>query len=107
MQTNYNYKKTEILKPSKVYFIKKNKLKIAYKIIYVQKQSFRAVLHGRSSPDMKQTHRRTKSQKRDINKAAFSALLKSHSHTYTPPKIRSTSAEHPPPGGLLLHVKIF
>ena len=28
-------------------------------------------------------------------------LLKSHSRTDTPPKIRSTSAEHPPPEELL------
>ena len=39
----------------------------------------------------------------------FATLLKSHSCTDTPPKIHSTSAEHPPPGehygGLLLHVK--
>ena len=28
----------------------------------------------------------------------FATLLKSHPRTVTPPKIRSTFAEHPPPG---------
>ena len=39
----------------------------------------------------------------------FATLLNSHPRTDTPPKIRSTYAEHPPPGehlwGLLLLVK--
>ena len=40
-------KKTEISKSSKVYFIKKNKFKIVYKIISVQKLSSRGVLQER------------------------------------------------------------
>ena len=78
-------KKTEISKSSKVYFIKKNKFKIVYKIISVQKQSSRGVLQGRCSPEMKQTLRRITTQKRDLNKVAFSALLKSRPRTYTTP----------------------
>ena len=40
-------KKTEMSKSPKVYFIKKNKFKIVYKIISVQKLSSRGVLQER------------------------------------------------------------
>ena len=51
--------------------MKKNKLKILYKIIFVQKQSSRGVLQERCSANMKQTHGRAPVQKRDLNKAAL------------------------------------
>ena len=37
-------------------------------------------------------------QKRNLNKSRFATLLKSHSRTDRPQKIRSTSTEHPPLG---------
>ena len=37
-------------------------------------------------------------QKRNLNKSRFATLLKSHPRTDRPPKIRSTSTEHPPLG---------
>ena len=49
---------------------------------------------------MIQTHKTTTMQKCDLNKAAF-LLLKSHPCIDAPPQIRSTSAEHPPPGKCL------
>ena len=112
-------KKTEISKSSKVYFIKKNKFKIVYKIISVQKQSSRGALQGRCSLDIKQTLRRTTTQKRDLNKVAFSTLLKSHPRIYPPlpplslplknsqhiRRTPSTLLRKNSSGGLLQHVK--
>ena len=37
-------------------------------------------------------------QKRNLNKSCFATLLKLHPRTDRPPKIRSTSTEHPPLG---------
>ena len=37
-------------------------------------------------------------QKRNLNKSRFATLLKSHPRTDRPPKIRSTSTEHPSVG---------
>ena len=73
---------------------------MVYKITFVQKQSCRGVLQKRCSANMKQTHKRTTMQKCDPNKAAL-LLLKSHPCIDASPQIRSTSAEHPPPGKCL------
>ena len=71
IQTNQNYKRTETLKSSKVYFIKKNKLKIVCKIICAQKQSSKGVVQERYSANVKETHKGTIMQKCDLNKAAL------------------------------------
>ena len=42
-----------------------------------------------------QEHNNAEAQPRQ---SRFATLLKSHPRTETPPQIRSTSAEHPPPG---------
>ena len=71
IQTNQNYKRTKTLKSSKVQFIKKNKLKIIYKIILVEKQSSRGVIQERIPANTKQIHRRTTMPEHDLNKAAL------------------------------------
>ena len=54
IQANQNYRKSETSKCSKVQFIKKNELKIIYKIIFVTKHCFRSALQERCSANMKQ-----------------------------------------------------
>ena len=67
-------------------------------MIIVQMQSSRGALQERCSANMRQTYRRTTMQKRNFNKSRFATLLKSHPRTDRPPKICSTSTEHPPLG---------
>ena len=86
---------------SKVWFIKKNKLKIVYKIISVQKQSSRGVLQGRYFRNMKQIPQETKNAEAQSQQSHFATLLKSDPHTDTHRKTHSTSAEHPPRGEYL------
>ena len=64
LKKNQNFK---ILKS----IVKKNKLKIVYKSIYVQKQSSKGVLQERRCTNTKQTHRRITAQKRNLKKAAL------------------------------------
>ena len=51
--------------------IKKKKLKIKYKIIFVQKQFSRGVIQERIPANTKQIHRRTTLQEHDLNKASL------------------------------------
>ena len=64
-------KKTEISKSSKVYFIKKNKFKIVYKIISVQKLSSRGVLQERYPQTWSKPTERTPTKKHELNKGAL------------------------------------
>ena len=84
-------------------------MKIVYKIISVQKQSSRGALQGRCSPDMKQTHRRTRTQKCDVKKplCSFIKITLMHRHAFENPQhiCRTTPLRENTSGGLLLHVK--
>ena len=99
----------EILKIVAYFLIPKNKLKLVYKIICVQKQSSRGVLRERCSTNMKQMHRRTTMCKRDLKKAHLK-LYWNHTHALMHP---TTVAAHPQDtllqgnisGGMLLYVK--
>ena len=109
-QTNWNYKRTEILKSSKVYFIKKNKLKIVYKIIHVQKQSSRGVLQKWHCTNTTRTHGRRNAQKRDPNKAALQ-LYWNHTHARmhlreSTSHLQNTTPQQNTSGRLLLYIKI-
>ena len=59
--------------------------KITQKIICVQKHSSRGVIQERCSASTKQTHRRTTTQKHDLNKAATQLYLNhTPTHSCTP-----------------------
>ena len=90
--------------------IKKNKLKIVYKIIYVQKQSSRGVLQQRHSTNTKRTQKRTNGQKCDPNKATLQ-LYWNHTHARMRPREftshpQNTSPQENTSERLLLYVKI-
>ena len=84
------YKRTE---SSKVQFITKNRLKIVYKIICVQKQSSQGVLQK----DVLKTRSNPQENKRAEKRSQlswFTILLKSQPRTDAPPKIHCTHAAH-------------
>ena len=64
-------KELKFQNPQKYVLLKRKKFKIVYKTISVQKQSSRGVIQRRCPTDMKQTYKRTPTQNRDLNKAAF------------------------------------
>ena len=66
-----------------VWFIKKNKLKNIYKIIFVLKQSPRDVVQERCSANMKQESNNAEARSQ---RSHFTFLLKSHPRTDAPPK---------------------
>ena len=70
---------------------------MVYKIICVQKQSYRVIHQERYSENTKQARRRKTKQKRDLNIAALQHYW-NHARTDAPPRIHSTPAEHLSPG---------
>ena len=85
----------------------KNKSKIVYKIICVQRQSSRGVL--RCPANMKKAHRRTIMQKRDHNKDALQFYWK-HTHARVPSRKcsaykQNTHLQEKTFGALFLYVK--
>ena len=86
--TYIHYKVIKIAKELqlKKTIVKKNKFKIVYKSIYVQKQPFRGVLQERHCTNKKDPQENNRAEAR-CQQSSFATVLKSHPCTDAPLRI--------------------